>query len=198
MILRFMQLLAATLLLAACATSSPPPLPDPAFVALGLHTVALDPVIYATHQPGEVCSAFIDEDLRSAVARELRRRGYAVVVVGDSVPRSFAGGTPSPLPGTPLPGTSELPAATQGVLEVWVEEYFENTLCGWEGPKYLTMGAVGVLYAGSPPVEVWRGRARSAEQGSYTPRELIWLTTSRLAEQLLGSLPAGPAWVGQR
>jgi hypothetical protein len=193
MILRFLQLLTATLLLAACATSSPPPPPDPAFVALGLRTVAIGPVAYTTYQPGEVCSAFIDEDLRSAVARELRRRGYEVVIVGDSVPRSFAGGTPSP-----LPGNTELPAGTQGMLEVWIEEYFENTLCGWEGPKYLTMGAGGVLYAGTPPVEVWRSRARSAEQGSYTPRELIWLTTSRLADQLLGSMPAGPAWTGQR
>lgn len=198
MIHRFVHMLPALLLLAACASSSPPPPPDPAFVALGLHTVALDPVFFATYQPGEVCSAFIDEDLRSAVARELRRRGYEVVVVGDSVPRSFAGGMPAPPPGAPLPGELELPAGTQGVLEVWIEEYFENTLCGWEGPKYLTMGAVGVLYAGSPPVEVWRGRARSAEQGSYTPRELIWLTTSRLADRLLESLPAGPAGVGQR
>lgn len=196
MIPRFMQLLAATLLLSACASSFPPPPADPAFAALGLRTVAIGPVAYATYQPGEVCSAFIDEDLRSAVALELRRRGYEAVAVGNRVPRSFSGGTPSPLPGDLPPGGPELPAGTQGVLEIWLEEYFENTLCGWEGPKYLTMGAVGVLYAGSPPVEVWRGRARSAEHGYYAPNELIWLTTSRLAEQLLGSLPAGPAWVG--
>jgi len=85
-----------------------------------------------------------------------------------------------------------------GVLLVWIEEYWENTLCGWEGPKYLTMGAVGVLYADSPPREVWRGRARDAEQGDYRSGDLIWLTTTRLTEQLLASLPAGPDWSARR
>lgn len=187
---RLFALLAATSLLAACVPSSQPPPADPALVALNLHTVAVDAVAYATYQPGEGCSVFIDEDLRSALASEMRRRGYEVVVVGNSVPRSFAGGTPAPRPGDLPPDVPKLPAGTQGVLKVWIEEYFENTLCGREGPKYLTMGAVAVLYAGSPPVEVWRRRGRSAEHGDYTPNELIWLTTSRLVEQLLESLPA--------
>ena len=81
---------------------------------------------------------------------------------------------------------------------VWIEEYWENSLCGWEGPKYLTIGAVGALYAGSPPREVWRGQARAEEQGYYRGRDLIWITTTRLATGLLTSLPAGPGWPGKR
>ncbi len=193
-------LLAAALLLAGCvsAAAPPPPPPDPGFAALGLHRVAVGPVAYATHQPGESCSTFIDEDLRSALVRELRRRGYEAFAVGNSVPRSFAAGPPPPMPGEPPPAGPVPSPSVPGVLLVWIEEYWENTLCGWEGPKYLTMGAVGVLYADSPPREVWRGRARDAEQGDYRSGDLIWLTTTRLTEQLLASLPAGPDWSARR
>ena len=184
-------LLTAALALAACGPAAPPPPPaDPAFAALGLHTVAVAPVAYATYQPGEMCSAFIDEDLRSALVRELRRRGYQAFAVGGSVPRSFAAGDAPPPPGAPLPAESLPSPGTPVLLHVWIEEYFENTLCEWEGPKYLTMGAVGVLYAGSPPQEVWRGRVRVAEQGGYPARELMWLVTSRVSEGLLQTLPA--------
>jgi len=195
---RVLRLLTLGLLLAGCATlpppPAPPPLPDPAFVALDIRSVAVGPVTYATYQPTESCSTFIDEELRSAVVRGLRSRGYDAFTVGKSVPRSFAAGTPPPLPGDPPPAGPLPSPGVQGVLQVWIEEYFENTLCGWEGPKYLTMGTVGVLYAGSPPQEVWRGRARAAEQGGYRARDLIWLTTSRVTDRLLRSLPAGPGW----
>ena len=193
-------LLGAISLLAACAMPSPPPPPppDPVFAALGIRSVAVGPVTWATHQPGESCSAFIDEDLRSALVRELQRHGFDAFTVGNSVPRSFAPGTPPPLPGDPPPAGPLPSPGVQGVLQLWIEEYFENTLCGWEGPKYLTMGAVGVLYAGSPPREVWRGRGRAAEQGGYGAGELIWLTTARTAERTLGMLPAGPGWAAQR
>ena len=178
------------LLLAGCAAPLPPPPADPAFAALGLRSVVVAPVAYATHQPGEACSTFIDEELRSAVVRELRRRGYDAFAVGKSVPRSFSAGTPPPLPGDPPPADPVPSAGVQGILQVWIEEYWENSLCGWEGPKYLTIGAVGVLYAGSPPREVWRGWARSAEQGYASARELMWLATSRLSEAVLRELPA--------
>ena len=198
--LRQPLLLVLALLLAACSMSSspPPPPPDPAFAALGLRSVTVGAVTWATHQPGGFCSAFIDEDLRSALVRELRRHGFDAFSVGNSVPRSFSAGTPPPLPGDP-PSAGPLPSpGVDGVLSVWIEEYFENSLCGWEGPKYLTMGAVGVLYAGSPPREVWRGRGRAAEQGGYNAGELVWLTTARTAERTLGTLPAGPGWSGPR
>ena len=187
-----------TLLLSACATVPPPPPPDPAFAALGIRSVAVGPIVYATYQPSEQCSAFIDEDVRSALVRELRRRGYDAFATGNSVPRSFGTGTPSPLPGDPPPAGPLPSPGVEGVLSVWIEEYFENTLCGWEGPKYLTMGGVAVLYAGTPPREVWRQRGRTAEQGGYSSRDLIWLTTTRLTDQLLGSLPAGPGWSAPR
>jgi hypothetical protein len=58
------------------------------------------------------------------------------------------------------------------------------------------MGAVAVLYAGSPPREVWRNRARAAEQGTYPARDLIWLTTTRLSDGVLRSFAAGPGWRG--
>lgn len=198
MILRLPWLLTAALLLTACAVPASSPPADPAFAALGLYSIAVGPVAYATRQPGETCSTFIDEDLRSALVRELRRRGYDAFAAGDSVPRSFAVGPPPPLPGDPPPA-GLLPApGVQGVLRVWIEEYFENSLCGWEGPKYLTMGAVGVLYDGDPPREVWRHRARAAEQGGNLSRDLVWLTTTRLTDQLLGPMPAGPGWTGRR
>lgn len=184
------------LLLVACAKAPPPPPPDPIFAALGLRSVAVGPVVYAVSQPYEQCSAFIDDDVRSAMVRELRRRGYEAFAVGGNVPRSFAAGTPPPLPGDPpLAGPVPSPGV-DGVLSVWIEEYFENSLCGWEGPKYLTMGAVAVLYAGSPPREVWRNRARAAEQGTYPARDLIWLTTTRLSDGVLRSFAAGPGWRG--
>lgn len=200
MSLRHALALAAALLLAACTAASPPPPPqaDSGFTALGLESVAVGPVVYATHQPGETCSTFIDEELRNTVVRELRRRGYDAFAVGDSVPRSFAAGTPPPLPGDPPPAGPLPSPGVQGVLRIWIEEYFENTLCGWEGPKYLTMGAVGVLYAGSPPREVWRQRARAAEQGYARSGEMIWLTTTRLTDRLLAPLPAGPGWARRR
>lgn len=193
------MLLAGLLLIgAACARPLSPPPADPAFAALGLRTIGVGPVAYATYQPGEMCSTFIDEELRSTLVRELRRRGYDAFAVGNSVPRSFSAGSPAPLPGDPPPAGSVLSPGEEGLLLVWIEEYWENTLCGWEGPKYLTMGAVGVLYAGSPPREVWRHRARAAEQGDYRARDLIWITTDRVTDRLLESLPAGPGWTGPR
>jgi hypothetical protein len=186
------------LLLPACATAPPPPPPDPAFAALNIRSVAVGPVGFLTHQPSEQCSLFIDEDLRSAVSRELRRRGYHAFSVGNSVPRSFAAGSYPPLPGDSPQAGPAPPAGAEARLEVWIDEYWDNSLCGWEGPKYLTMGAEAILYAGSPPVEVWRGRARAAEHGYYSVTELIWLTTTRLADGLLRPLPAGPGWTGQR
>lgn len=195
MLRQILLLVGGLYLLAACtphaALSHRSGPASPALPTLGLHTIAVAPVAYATYQPGEMCSAFIDEELRSALVRELRRRNYQAVAVGDSVPRSFAAGERLPRPGDPSP-TDLLPSPeTQGMLKVWIEEYFENTLCGWEGPKYLTVGVVGVLYAGSPPQEVWRGRARVAEQGGYQTRDLMWLVTSRVSEALLKELPAG-------
>lgn len=182
------------LLLGACAVAPPPPPPpaDPAFAALNLRSVAVAPVAYSVRQPDEPCSHFIDEEVRSALVRTLRRHGYDAFAVGNSVPRSFAVGPPPPLPGDPAPAGVEPSAGVPGVLQVWIEEYFENTLCGWEGPKYLTIGAVGVLYAGSPPHEVWRHRARVDEHGPYTANDLIWLATSRVADGVLQTLPAAP------
>jgi len=189
-----LTLLSITLLAVACVKAPPPPPPDRDFARLGLTRIDVGPVAYATHQPGEMCSTFIDEDLRSALVREVRRRGYLATAIGKSVPRTFARGAPAPLPGDAAPADL-LPASPNGgVLLVWIDEYWENTLCGWEGPKYLTMGAVGILYAGAPPREVWRGQARTAEQGDYAARDLIWLTTSRLTDRALATLPAGPAW----
>ena len=184
------MLTGVALLCAACARPLDPPAPSAAFAARGIGSVAVGPVVYATYQPNEQCSTFIDEDLRSALVRELRRRGYDAFAVGNSVPRSFAAGSPAPLPGDPPPVGPVPSPGVEGLLSVWIEEYFENSLCGWEGPKYLTMGAVAVLYAGSPPVEVWRGRGRAAEQGGYPARELMWLVTSRLTDGLLQTLPA--------
>jgi hypothetical protein len=185
-------------LLTACATAPPPPPPDSAFAALNIHSVAVGPVAYLTHQPSDHCSLFIDEDLRSAVLRELRRRGYEASSVGNSVPRSFAAQSYPPSPtGSPQAGPVML-SGVEGRLEVWIDEYWDNSLCGRDGPKYLTMGAEAILYAGSPPVEVWRSRARTAEQGYYSANELIWLTTTRLTDRLLLVFPAGPEWSGQR
>lgn len=185
-------MLIVTLLCMACAQVSPPPPADPVFAALGLRHIDVGPVAYATYQPSEACSLFIDEELRSALVREARRRGYTAEAIGHSVPRTFAMGAAAPRPGDPPPA-DRLPSRREGgVLLVWIDEYWENSLCGGDAPKYLTMGAVAVLYAGSPPREVWRGRGRAAEQGSYVARELIWLTTSRLTDRLLAALPAGP------
>ena len=187
-----------TLLLSACATAPPPPPPDPAFAALNIRSVAVGPVAAATYQPGEHCSLFIDEELRSALVRELRRRGYDAFTVDNSTLQSFAAGSHPHPPGDSPPTGPAPSSSADGLLEVWINEYWDNSLCGWEGPKYLTMGAEAVLYAGSPPVLVWRNRSRTAEQGPYTTRDLIWITTMRLTDQLLGSLPAGPRWEGQR
>ena len=190
MITRLLLLAGMALLGAACARPIDPPLPSAALAAHDIRSVAVGPVAYATFQPNEHCSTFIDEDLRSALVRELRHRGYDAFAAGNSVPRSFSAGSPPPLPGDPPP-VGQIPSpGAQGLLSVWIEEYWENSLCGWEGPKYLTMGGVAVLYAGSPPVEVWRGRARAVEQGGYPARELMWLVTSRLTDGLLQTLPA--------
>lgn len=182
------------LLTVACAKAPAPPPPDPAFAGLGLQRIEVAPVAYATYQPNEPCSLFIDEELRSTLVREVRRRGYPATVVGGSVPRTFALGSPAPLSGAPIPDGLTPVRPGEGILGVWIDEYWESSLCGWEGPKYLTIGAVGILYAGSPPREIWRGEARAAEQGGYAARDLIWLTTSRLTDQLLQTLPAGPDW----
>jgi hypothetical protein len=187
-----MAALLAAMFSVACAKAPPSPPPNPAFAALGLRRIEVGPVAYATYQPNEPCSLFIDEDLRSTLVREVRRRGYLAATVGKSVPRTFASGSAEPLPGEPMPAGLLPSRVDGGVLLAWIDEYWENSLCGGEGPKYLTMEAVGILYAGTPPREVWRGRARAAEQGDYTARDLIWLTTSRLTDRLLETLPAGP------
>ena len=195
--MRLALLLALGLVLAGCGLAPPPP-PAPAFAALGMRSVAVGPVGWSTAQPNEICSTFIDEELRSSLVREMRRRGYQAFSVGDSVPRSFAPGPSPPLPGD-LPPAGPLPSpGVQGVLRVWIEEYWENTLCGWEGPKALTMGAVGILYAGSPPREVWRARGRAAESGNSRSRDLMWLTTSRVTDRMLQSMPAGPEFADRR
>lgn len=190
-------LAALTLLLPGCAKAPPPHPPDPAFAALHIGSVAVVPVASATYQPGEHCSLSIDEELRSALVRELRRRGYHAFTMESSVPQIAAAGVSPPLLGNSPSDkvVSSTPADSR--LEVWIDDYWDNSLCGWEGPKYLTIGAEAVLYVDSPPREVWRNRARTAEQGPYTTRDLIWVTTTRLTEQLLGSLPAGPGWKGQ-
>ena len=187
-----------TLLLSACATAPPPPPPDPAFAALNIQNVAVGPVAAATYQPGEHCSLFIDEELRSALVRELRRRGYEAYTVANSGPQSFSAGATRPPTGDSPPMRTVPSTGAEAFLEVWIDEYWDNSLCGWEGPKYLTMGAEAILYSGSPPVEVWRSRARTAEQGPYTTRDLIWITTLRLTDKLLGALPAGPRWKEKR
>lgn len=198
MIVRRTALAGLLLLAAACARLPAPPPADPAFAALAVRGIAVGPVDYATRQPDGFCSLFIDEELRSAVARELRRRGYAVQSVGASVPRSFAAGTPPPSPGDLPAAVAQTPADADALLLVWIDEYWDNTLCGWEGPKYLTMGAAGVLYAGSPPREVWRGLARIEARRDCCADELIWLTTSQLADRMLATLPAGPEWSAPR
>ncbi|MHB8707453.1 MAG: hypothetical protein ACYC9I_01110 [Desulfuromonadales bacterium] len=111
--------LVVTLLLSACATAPRPPAPDPAFAAFKIHRVAVGPVAYATYQPNEQCTLFIDEDLRSALTRELRRRGYDAFASGASVPRSFGAGSPPPEPGDPPP--AGLPPGADGLLAVWID-----------------------------------------------------------------------------
>jgi hypothetical protein len=185
-------LLLVLALAAGCAQPVEPLRPTPEFAALGIGRVAVGPVAFAVAQPTEKCSMFIDEDLRSALVRTVRRHGYEAGSAGEMVPRSFAIGPPPPLPGVVPAAVDPLPGGVDGVLQVWVDEYWENSLCGWEGPKYLTIGATAALYAGAPPREVWRGTARIEGQGYYRGNELIWVTTTRLAEALLATLPAGP------
>jgi hypothetical protein len=192
--MKWLSGLILTLLLSACAVAPWPPSPDPTFASFKIRRVAVGPVAYATYQPNEPCTLFIDEDLRSAVVLELQRRGYDALASGASVPRSFAAGSPPPGRGDPPP--AGLVPSAEGLLSVWIDTYWEHSPCGafLGEQQYLTIGAVAVLYAGSPPVEVWRGNALVAEQGTYGASELIWLTTTRLTERLLGSLPAGSKW----
>ena len=189
----------STLLLLACAMAPPIPAADPTFATLNINSVAVGPVAYATYQPDAQCTAFIDDDLRTALVLALTYRGYEAFAVGNSVPRSFAAGSPPPQPGDLPPVGPVPPPDVNSLLSVWIEEYWEHNPCGVmeAGDPSITMGAVAVLYAGSPPVEVWRGRARSEQRG-HASRDLIWLTTSRLTDQLLKSLPAGTGWAGQR
>lgn len=189
------------LLLSACTTAPPPPPPPPnaAFVALNLHIVNVGPVAYATYQPNQPCSLFIDEELRSALKLKLRLWGYDAVTIGNSVTRSFSAESPSALPRNSSPTEKVQSPGAEGLLMVSIDEYWEHNPCAMreEGNPSITMGAVAVLYAGNPSVEIWRNRAR-VEQSGNSGRDLIWFTTTRLTDQLLGSLPAGPGWTGKR
>ena len=194
-----MLLVLLTLLLPACATVPRPPSADPVFAARNINSVAVGPVAYATYQPNAHCTVFMDEDLRTALVLGLTSRGYDAFAVGNRVPLSFAAGSLPPQPGD-LPPVGPLPSSeVNGLLSVWIEEYWEHNPCGVmeAGDPSIIMGAVAVLYAGSPPVEVWRGRAR-VEQRGHSTSDLIWLTTTRLTDQLLESLPAGTGGAGQR
>jgi hypothetical protein len=186
------------LLLAACApgriTAPPPPAAPPAtpaIAALGLRNVAVGSIAYAVDLPGGACSAYVVGTLHGTLQQKLQRYGYAVVSSTGSVPRPSSLEFP-PQPGEVPPEVQFLPVGTDGLLLVWLEEYWENSLCEWTSPKYLTVGAVGVLYAGLPPVEVWRQRARIDGMGSYQARELITRTTGRLTDLLLGEWPIVP------
>jgi hypothetical protein len=187
------------LLLSACVTAPPPSPPDAAFAALNLSRVPVGPVTYATYQPNESCSLFIDEELRSALIIKLRLWGYDAFAVGNSIPRSFSAGAPPPPPSDSSPTEKMQSPGTEGILMVSIDEYREHNPCGLmeAGNPSITMGAVAALYAGSPSVEIWRNQAR-VEQGVNSGRDLIWLTTTRLIDQLLESLPAGPGWSKKR
>lgn len=189
------------LLLAACApgrVSAPPPPAAPpaahaahAIAALGLRNVAVGTIAYAVDLPEGACSAYVVGTLHSTLQQKLQRYGYSVGSASGSAPRPSSPDFPPP-PGVVPPEVPFLPVGTDGLLLIWLEEYWENSLCEWTSPKYLTVGAVGILYAGLPPVEVWRQRARIDGMGSYQARELITRTTSRLTDGLLGEWPIVP------
>jgi hypothetical protein len=195
-LIRFpLRLLAGlALLAAACApvASPTPPAALPAVAALDLHSVAVAPVAYAVELPGGACNAYVVENLQASLQQKLRRSGSQSVNSGRSVPRPQSLELP-PSPGVVPVDVQFLPHGAEALLLIWLEEYWENSLCEWTSPKYLTVGAVGVLYAGVPPVEVWRARARVDGIGSYQARELISKTTNRLADLLLKDWPVVPA-----
>jgi hypothetical protein len=191
-------LVGLALLLAACAPSKlpapQPPAASPAaqaISALGLRNVAVGPIAYAVDPPGGACSAYVVGNLHSSLEQKLQRCGYSVVSSSGSLPRPVPFGFP-PQPGVVPPELPFLAVGTDALLLVWLEEYWESSLCEWTSPKYLTVGVVGVLYAGLPPVEVWRQRARIDGMGSYQARELITKTSTRLADVLLGEWPIVP------
>ena len=148
------------LLLAACAPStatapqSPVSLPaaNP-IAALGLRSVAVGSIAYAVDLPEGACSAYVVGTFHGMLQQKLKRFGYTVVSSSGSAPRPSFPEFP-PQPGVVPPEVQFLPVGTDGLLLIWLEEYWENSLCEWTSPKYLTAGAVGVLYAGLPPVEV--------------------------------------------
>ena len=51
----------STLLLPACASAPPHSSPGPGFSSLNINSVAVGPIAYATFQPNEQCTAFIDD-----------------------------------------------------------------------------------------------------------------------------------------
>ncbi|MDT8441186.1 MAG: hypothetical protein RQ723_05965 [Desulfuromonadales bacterium] len=153
------------------------------------HSIALLPAQFVSNKPDGFCDDDIGDELRSALARALRSRGYEVLTVPDRSPGSFALDPPTPDPGTIPDLLQRAPSSVDAAIGLWVEDYLATTLCEHLEAKDLEMGVALVLYDVAQEKELGRWRAREWDSGLGTSRDTIWAVTLRLTDRLLVGIP---------
>ncbi|WP_305042230.1 hypothetical protein [Geoalkalibacter sp.] len=182
-------LLLATLValfLAGCAVGPKfPPVPDAAFSARGIETIAVQPIVFRDWGPTTYCERDIENALRFHLLRDLKAKGYQVVRIARApLPHS---GLPDPLADdSPANILSQTPEGADAVLVVWIDHYKQFGLCDAVRFRYLEMSASAILYSLPQGEEIWRNRATV---GDYTGTEPVFHVTHHLPWQLLLTLP---------
>lgn len=181
------SLLTLLLFVGGCAAGTGlPPLRDASFDKHGIHSIALQPIVFRDAGPTNYCERDIENQVRFHLARYLQAKGYEVLRV-EGVTRPH-GAPPDPLAdGAPENILRLSPAQADAVLVVWVEHYRQFGLCDMVRQPYLEMGASAALYSRAQGAEIWRHQTYVADYTSVG--NPVPYVTHQLARQLLLTLP---------
>ncbi|MEZ4601778.1 MAG: hypothetical protein R2940_18460 [Syntrophotaleaceae bacterium] len=191
---------AIMLLVAACTGAAPP---EPIFFDIaawdsGIRTIALTEVSYAPrYQPPTDYD--LERDLRIFLRRELERKGYQVVVVGDEWNR----------PNTDKQSAEQLvanvPTEADAAVALHVDFLFlPSTLGETNPPPSAEIAAEARLITREPVREIWRdwADATAGGAGGWPVASRLFLyqqAVQELADRLFDTLPdAGKAVAGDR
>lgn len=156
-----------------------------------LRQIVLLPTVFVATQPSAFCHPDLGDELRGALARGLRDKGYVATTPPDRTPASFARGPAPPPSGTRPALLTQTPAGSEAVFVLWVEDFLAPTLCERNEPQFLQVQALGALYLWPEGTELgrWRTRVETIGGGPGTSREAVWQVSNHLADALLRGIP---------